>query len=411
MRIRQTRCLPLLLWTLLLAGCGGGGGGGTAAGSTAVNVQPISVSASPSNAVNVLYASVTVCSPGGNDCGTVDHVQVDTGSSGLRIIASQLPASLSLPTQTDAGGNYASVECTQFADGFAWGPVKTADVKISGEEAAAIPIQVIGDPAFAAIPDNCSSSGPPENTVAAFGANGVLGVGALKQDCGSTCATYSRNNLYYSCPISSGCTTSSASTVQPLDLQVVNPVAHFANDNNGVVITLPALSVDGAASVNGSLIFGIGTESNNGLGNAQVFMTRAGQGTFTTIYKTQSFYYSLFDSGSTNYYFDDATIPVCSQSDPIAPGFYCPTATQSLSATIRGINGASATLGFGIANAHDLAANHPDYWAFSNVGAPTGVGSSGYFIWGLPAFYGHSIYTAIEGQTTPAGDGPFFAYF
>lgn len=402
---------------MVLAGCGGSGtvsagaGGGGTQTPAAVNVQPVTVGAGPSNAVNLLFTSVTVCVPGSaTDCATVDHVQVDTGSSGLRIMASRLPASVVLPQQTDGSGNYAIAECAQFADGYAWGPVKTADVKIAGEEAAALPIQVIGDAAFATVPDNCSSYGPAENTVATFGANGVLGVGEFLQDCGSICATSAANGFYYPCPVSGGCLAASVSAVQGLAQQVANPAGLFANDNNGVIIELPSISADGVAAVNGSLVFGIGTETNNGLGSAQVFATTAAQGAFITTYNNHAFHYSLFDSGSSALFFSDGNIPVCDQTDPYAPGFYCPTATQDLSAVIHGTNGVSAVLDFSIANAHDLAGSHPDYWAFANLAAPDAAGSADIFIWGLPAFFGRNVYVAIEGQTTSAGPGPFFAF-
>jgi hypothetical protein len=32
------------------------------------------------------------------------------------------------------------------------------------------------------------------------------------------------------------------------------------------------------------------------------------------------------------------------------------------------------------------------------------------FDWGLPFFFGRTVYTAIEGQSTPAGVGPYFAF-
>jgi len=44
--------------------------------------------------------------------------------------------------------------------------------------------------------------------------------------------------------------------------------------------------------------------------------------------------------------------------------------------------------------------------AFSEVAGP----NPGGFAWGLPFFFGRTIYTAIEGQTTPGGVGPYFAF-
>ena len=231
----------------VLAGCGGGSSssGSTPAQTTAVNVQPVTVGQGPGSAVNVLFTSVTVCVPGSSTIARPSTISRSTPAPA--VCASWLrncPRSMVLPQQTDVGGNYAIAECAQFADGYAWGPVKIADVKIAGEEAAALPVQVIGDAAFATIPDNCSSYGPAENDVTTFGANGVLGVGQFLQDCGSVCATYAANGFYYPCPVSGGCLTTSLSDVLGTAQQVANPVARFANDNNGVIIELPPITSD-----------------------------------------------------------------------------------------------------------------------------------------------------------------------
>lgn len=408
-----TLCASLAA-VMSIVGCGGGGGSAATPGngssnpnaSVAANVQPLTVEVGPGgNRVNMLFTSVTLCVPGGtSQCKTIDHIQVDTGSSGLRVMASEIPASMVLPRQTDGGGN-TIVECAQFADGFAWGPVKFADVRIAGEQAASVPIQVIGDPDFAVIPNNCANTGPAENTADTFGANGLLGVGVLKQDCGSVCALSAGNGYYYACP-GSGCQQNAQSIAQSMDQQVPNPVPLFANDNNGVIIELPDVSPAGAASVSGSLVFGIDTQTNNGIGAAQIFQTTADTGTLTTNYNNQVFNLSLLDSGSSALYFPDSQIPVCGQQDLYAPGFYCPASTQNLKATLQGANGVSAMLDFSLANAHALFNNNPGYWAFNNVGVPV----SGSFIWGLPVFFGRNVYTAIEGQNTTAGPGPFMAF-
>ena len=134
-----------------IAGCGGGGGGSSTPAPTPMptqNMQAVIVEKGPGGFVNILFTSVTICAPGASsNCQTIDHIQVDTGSSGLRIIASVLSPALALRQQTDASGN-PIVECAQFVDGFSWGPVKIADVRLAGEVASSVPIQVIGDPAF-----------------------------------------------------------------------------------------------------------------------------------------------------------------------------------------------------------------------------------------------------------------------
>ena len=183
---------------LLTTGCGGGGDGTP---STAANVQAITVDPGPTGNVNLLFTTVTICEPGSpSNCQSIDHVLVDTGSTGLRIVSSLLSPALSLRQQTDANGNPV-VECGQFADGYTWGPVKVADVKIAGEQAGSVPIQVIGDPAFSSVvPASCSSIGPAENTVQTLGANGLLGVGVFQQDCGIACAQSVIPGTYYICP-------------------------------------------------------------------------------------------------------------------------------------------------------------------------------------------------------------------
>ena len=46
---------------------------------------------------------------------------------------------------------------------------------------------------------------------------------------------------------------------------------------------------------------------------------------------------------------------------------------------------------------------------FSVVVEATGS-QPGFFDWGLPFFYGRTVFTAIEGAATPGGAGPYWAY-
>src|SRR5262249_60195130 len=87
------------------------------------------------------------------------------------------------------------------------------------------------------------------------------------------------------------------STAIPLAAQVQHPIHFLPQDNNGVIISLPVVDPRGAVSVQGTLVFGIGTASNNGLGNAQVYTTDA-DGTFTTLYHGKSYPGSFLDTGS-----------------------------------------------------------------------------------------------------------------
>jgi hypothetical protein len=393
------------------AGCSGsssggsvGGGGG---GSTA-NVQAISVTTGPtagpplnSPYINGAFTSVTICVPGSTtSCQTISGILVDTGSSGLRILSSAL-TSVSLPQQTGANGAPV-VECLPFVDGITWGPVQTADMTIAGEQAKSLPIQVIGSSNFSTIPNACTSFGAPEDDLSTLGANGILGVGPAAQDCGTACTVSGPSNpgLYYVCP-AAGCEV----TTQSLSNQVVNPIVLFATDNNGVIIELP--SVTGSeASVSGSMIFGIGTQANNGLGNATVYTMDPSTGNFTTVFNNVTYSDAGFlDSGSNAIYFLDSNTqgmpPTCAD----ATFWYCPAGTQNFSATNQAANGASGTINFVVGNADTLTANQTTGVANGLAGPNPGT-----FDWGLPFFYGRKVYTAIEGQNTPGGAGPYWAY-
>jgi hypothetical protein len=344
--------------------------------------------------------SVTVCRPGTSICQTIDNVLVDTGSFGLRIIApGVLDAALALPAVTNAAGNPVG-ECAQFISGFMWGSVRRADVKIAGEAALSLPIQVVSDATsgFANIPADCSSTGANMGTVAASGANGILGVGVFNRDCGTACSIVVIPGTYYGCT-----TTSCTGTVMPLASQVANPVAAFATNNNGVVLALPAVAAGGATTLTGALIFGIGTQANNQLGSATVYATN-NSGNFTTTYKGVTLTSSFLDSGSNALFFPDAAIPACSGS----PAFYCPATTLSLSAVNTSFNGAATgTVNFTIENLQALAGTVK---AASVGGSTAGIPGIQGFDFGLPFFFGRTIFVAIAGASTPNGPGPYWAY-
>jgi hypothetical protein len=181
----------------LATGSSGSSGSSTPTGSNVVGVVVDAGPTSTSPDINTLFTTVTVCVPGSTtNCQTIDHIQVDTMSYGLRILAPVL--TISLPVQPTSNGS-SLVECTAFADGYSWGPVALADVQVSGESASSVPVQVIGDPNFTNVPADCSGVGPAEDTVVAFGANGIIGVGVFAQDCGSGCVSVVDNQVYYSC--------------------------------------------------------------------------------------------------------------------------------------------------------------------------------------------------------------------
>jgi len=398
-------CLMVCPTCAFLVGCGGSSSSSSPSPTnpiapSATNVATISVSGGPlGNYPDAAFASVTLCVPGTSTCQTIDDVLVDTGSWGLRILSSPV-LTLALPQQQAPDGNPVA-ECLTFVGSYTWGPVQTADVQIAGEKASSVPIQVLSDTDFPA-PSGCTNSGfPSADTLDTLFANGILGVGLLAQDCGNPClASYDQ---YFECP-SSGC--------QPIDQalgqQVINPVALFATDNNGVIVELPAVSSAGAPSVNGSLVFGIGTQSNNGLGSAVVY-TPDDYLNFTTSYNGQSYPDSFIDSGSDAYFILDSGLTGLTNcpTNSDEAGFYC--SSQNFSVTNQGSNGASGVVNFSIANAATLFGSS-DNFAFDNLGGYSSTSAPYYFDWGLPFFFGQNVFVAIAGASTPGGTGPYWGY-
>ena len=448
----RSACLIAALF--FLAACGGGGSssnvtgsttagsgtgtgstgssGGSGSGSSASNTAVITVDSGPtslqsgSNAYisdNVPYVTVTLCAPGSTtNCQTIDHVTIDTGSVGLRILAPVLNASLlsALPLETDTQGN-AVGECYGFVDSYMFGSVRQGDVTVGSKKVSSMPFLAVADTGqFSTIPSQCSSgAGTNQNTVNAAGANGILGIGLTPTDCGASCTLsggYSAA-IYYDCP-SSGCSTiitRTSSSSAPFQ-QLPNFAAALSVDNNGVIVSLPSATVGGETSLTGTLYFGIGTETNNALGSATVLPTstdtsRFGTGFITAVFNGQSLNQSYIDSGTNLYLFSDSAITGCTGS---YAGYYCPASTDTLSVTLQGQNGASEAVSIEVANAQALfsttfsvlpgLAGDPNNFS----GGLTGYSSS--FALGLPFFYGRNIYFGIEGTTAGTVSGPFFAF-
>jgi len=404
--------LTALAASILLATCGGDLGSGGAVSVPGNNVAAITVDGGPAaavNGINAAYVSVTICQPGSStNCQVIDHVLLDTGSTGLRLLASVVNSALALPQELDTASQ-PLFECLDFADSYVWGSVRLADVLIANGKAQNLPVQVIGDSAAPTAPDECSraqaaSPLPPGDTVAALNANGILGVGVFREDCGTGCtAPPSAGDIYqyYVCA-----TTCAGETLDPT-LQVQNVVYHFATNNNGVVIELPSVGAGGMFGARGSLVLGIGTAGNNALGSATVLAVDPATGFLATTYKGKTLANSYIDSASKGLYFDD-TITTCDPAS-VAGGLYCPGAAPlALSASLQGSNGGTAQVNFTLGDGLTLLQAQPTYSAFSDIGGPLGDATA--FDWGLPFFYGRNVYVAIEGRAAGSATGPYFAF-
>ncbi|MDE2052270.1 MAG: DUF3443 family protein, partial [Gammaproteobacteria bacterium] len=193
----------------------------------------------------------------------------------------------------------------------------------------------------------------------------------------------------------------------------------------------PAAS-EGAATVSGTVIFGIGTEGNNSLGGQTVFTASSAYGDVNTTYTpqggTQQFLpFSYFDTGSNAYYFADNSIPTL-QSCSSYPGYkpstpdtwFCPASELNLQAITSGQNGTQATVSFSIGNAYKLF-NQYSGTVFNDLGASSGSqpadctsqstqDTACSFDFGFPFFLGRNVYIAFAGAATAWGTGPYFAY-
>ena len=408
---------------LAASGCGGGGSSAAPSPSpppATANVAALAVDGGGPNlsgAINQAYVTITVCVPRTTSCQTIDHVWVDTGSTGLRLFSSVL--TLALPDEQLSSTTVAN--CVQFVSmTYMWGAMRTADVKIAGESASSVPIQVIGDSAVpSTAPASCSTTNGTADTAitsptgpTGLGANGLLGIGVFQQDCGPGCASSPVPAYYYTCP---GGTCQSVAMAQNQQLQ--NVVGMFATDNNGTLIQLQALPGGSLNTAAGSLIFGINTQSNNQLGNAVVFSVDPGIGAnsrpgdiqTTTTYGDMTEPNSFIDSGSNLWFFNDPSIPACTGNS----AFFCPTTSPlALQATMLPYNTPADATSFTYSfNVIDISSNTTGA-AFDNVAGPAGPcdpqrGCT--FDWGLPFFYGRSVFTAIESSSAIGGHLPPFA--
>jgi hypothetical protein len=412
-------------------------GSGFSGNAVPVNVTfglPGSTNNAATNYFNAIFATVTVCAPGSTTCATIPNVLVDTGSSGLRVLSS-IPglttqiADLNLPQISDGSGNNL-FECVEYGDtSYTFGSVQLATLQIGGETAAqvpgqaansGIPIQVITAGGTAPSGASClSGGGPSNNSVAALGANGILGVANFVQDCGPGCAVSTTDSLYFLCSASTSNNCPSASV--PLEDQVWNPVPAFASaDTNGLQLQLPAISAAGQDTVAGSLIFGIDTQTcpagaaagcvPNPLGSAQLYALDLNGNFASIVFKTLTYPSSTnpsyVDSGSEAMYISDAAtigMPDCMVGTTNI-FYYCPATTQTISNIgINGFNGVgSGTISVSIANALTLFSTNPTFAAFNNLAGDGGTGTANdAFDFGMPFFYGRTLYVGIEGATPP----------
>jgi hypothetical protein len=128
--------LILLASVMLLSSCGGGccGGGiprSSSTTTTLTNLTALTVNGSINSRENIPTISVTICPPGSTSstatgCATITDILVDTGSYGLRIFASEMPANYLNANPLATLNGEVLAQCTGFADGtYIVGTVRT----------------------------------------------------------------------------------------------------------------------------------------------------------------------------------------------------------------------------------------------------------------------------------------------
>ena len=319
MILRGCRSVLFGIALTVLLGCGNSGSSGPSGSSGHSGPNVLAITIDPSSAAvctsaNILCTQVTICQPSTSNCQTIADVLVDTGSSGLRIFAS----AVSIPLASSNLG-----ECMYFGGGTEWGPVHTVDVVLGGEPAVLVPVHVI-NPTFAG---QYTSTGQPASNICGVGVvdsspvqagfNGILGVGLFPFDSG----------FYYNCA-ALPCAVVAVAASQ----QVQNPVGLLPVDNNGVIVALPSVPASGSPSVTGSLILGIGTESNNQPSGVTVLPTNSLGQIVTRFHPSPSVStqnVGIIDSGSSVMFFSDSSLSI-----PLCPGnlsfLYCPSSPLTL---------------------------------------------------------------------------------
>ena len=445
-RSNLAKLAVLALIPLTLVACGGGGGGssqpltttpvtpvspptspttpvaamgcGTVTSTGTGNSTPVVVDGFPcaaaggAGSVNwpqVPYISVKICAPGSTtNCQIIDHIILDTGSTGLRIANSAISSTLraALPANAGIATSSTLTECEQYVDSFVYGPVVNADVYIAGESAKATQMQIFGDDSQFPVPVNgCSSGGGTEtDSVTTFGGNGLLGVSF------STLDNYSNYFDCYNC---------SLSTCVPNDYfpGIPNTVTQFGADSNGVTITLPAVGASGSlTAVTGTLNFGVATQTDNTPTPTSKVVTLVNDGgndaTFGSfavkVEGSTTWTLGYIDSGTDAVYFNDpanASLVNCPNKPIYYSGFYCPTTSQNVSFNYAnfGTMTTLATVPYSIVNPNSLNIN---VVAFNNEAGyiSSSNNADSQIALGLTTFFGHTNYVIFDGLTAPGAE-------
>jgi hypothetical protein len=185
-----------------------------------------------------------------------------------------------------------------------------------------------------------------------------------------------------------------------------------------------SVPLGGQAADYGNLTFGIGTQSDNGPSSTVQVFQGSDDASFAGAILTKSGATTVegyLDSGTNGIEFNSTTITECPANTPPNGPWYCPAGAATTSAVNEGSNSTpvSPSVTINVGNAEQLIQNGT--YALPELGGP--FGQPPLFDWGLPFFYGRTIYVGIDGESafinstcgtctsTPCScAGPFFAY-
>lgn len=452
--LKQLTALVSLSLCAILSACGGGGGGGASNGLSLGELRANAVGApsvnntsgltvediSACNAANTGQAhvipvcvddgirsqyrfvnrpviTVRLCVPGKyseKDCVNVDHVLVDTGSTGLRIATPALVKQLALPAITDSASQPVA-ECMRFVSGWTWGSLNKADVYVGGLVARNVSLQMMGHSslnpqlggngggAFPNVPTECSTSvkpgkiaegATPDPDITQVMQEGIQGIIGLSVN------SYNQyyGDQYFICPtgVCSNAFNFSLNS-RPGHLSV------YMNDYaGGVALSFPNVSSNGARNLLGTLSFGVASLPSN---VSKIRLNQYGQ--FTTTINRQSYSQSYIDSGSNGFFFEansSENLPLCTKN-----GFYCPSTSRQLTATMTGLLNSSSMVSFNVTNAETLSSLRTLPNSINNLAGPApaspGLSIDPTFAWGFPFFIGRTVYTVMEGTSLGGTNG------
>jgi hypothetical protein len=189
-----------------------------------------------------------------------------------------------------------------------------------------------------------------------------------------------------------------------------------STDYNGTSLSMNAVPTASQTAVYGNLTFGIGLGSNNIPSSNVKTYPLSSNGTLVTTFgnPVTTFGSAFIDSGSNGIFFD---VPITNKSIATCliggSTWYCPKSPPpplSESALIKGATGSttSPNIPFTIGSADQMLGQNGVFALPQLAGT---FGKSGTFDWGLPFFFGQTVYVGIQGLSSEElGTGPYDAF-